>query len=512
LENIMNNNAPILRDTVLTFPMIYNVKYCMRLFLMEYQHSQGDVSWEQRMARRLGKIFETVRASATEEKAEEAVAKGLAPLTEDEQAFTKERLARLLTRAEQVDAMFEDPNEIRKLLLAPQYYIPLRRGWKFAAKPDEVQFVYDINDVLMMVRVIDEKIGGRLTEKTKENMLWFGWAVAKAMKAEMLELERKRKEQEGTGASRSGPRRNRHPWLRRQPKNTSPALGVPLKMAVRWMGLVRNAAGVLVDANQPPELDHVERLEENFENQAVAATRKIEGAFEENDFPATPNELCHQCPFRSDCPAWNNVPEPPPGELVVLPDPGADEEEEPSLTQQLAESDEIRFLTTDQVEAGQVMQLRLYGGGEPGVREKGSLEAAVNNAQTVYGYEDKFYSAAAYLRDLAVHHPFVNGNKRIGLEAAIVFLYINGTRVTATVDELTEAVYRTLGTSRALTLEGVENDPNKQPQWELYELAEFFRDYSDEVECTTGDIDLAIAEARHWMHPRFAAAFAELAK
>jgi len=43
-----------------------------------------------------------------------------------------------------------------------------------------------------------------------------------------------------------------------------------------------------------------------------------------------------------------------------------------------------------------------------------------------YFHEDVFEMAAAYLFHLVKNHPFVDGNKRVGLVAAIVFLDLNG--------------------------------------------------------------------------------------
>jgi death-on-curing protein len=46
--------------------------------------------------------------------------------------------------------------------------------------------------------------------------------------------------------------------------------------------------------------------------------------------------------------------------------------------------------------------------------------------------------AAAYLFHLCSNHPFVDGNKRVGLGAALVFAEVNGYEVRATDDELEE--------------------------------------------------------------------------
>ena len=48
--------------------------------------------------------------------------------------------------------------------------------------------------------------------------------------------------------------------------------------------------------------------------------------------------------------------------------------------------------------------------------------------------------AAAYLFYLAKNHPFVDGNKRTGLVAMLVFLGLNGQRLEAPDHELTDLV------------------------------------------------------------------------
>jgi death on curing protein len=48
--------------------------------------------------------------------------------------------------------------------------------------------------------------------------------------------------------------------------------------------------------------------------------------------------------------------------------------------------------------------------------------------------------AAAYLFHLVKNHPFVDGNKRVGLACGLVFLRLNGVRVRATDDELVDLV------------------------------------------------------------------------
>jgi death-on-curing protein len=64
------------------------------------------------------------------------------------------------------------------------------------------------------------------------------------------------------------------------------------------------------------------------------------------------------------------------------------------------------------------------------VRDLGLLEAAAQRPQTtLYGqeaYPDVFEKAAVLLESLTRNHALVDGNKRIGWLAAVVFLDLNG--------------------------------------------------------------------------------------
>ena len=51
--------------------------------------------------------------------------------------------------------------------------------------------------------------------------------------------------------------------------------------------------------------------------------------------------------------------------------------------------------------------------------------------------------AAAYLYHLVMNHPFVDGNKRVGLEAALIFLEINDANLKASDEELIDLVVKT---------------------------------------------------------------------
>jgi len=79
-------------------------------------------------------------------------------------------------------------------------------------------------------------------------------------------------------------------------------------------------------------------------------------------------------------------------------------------------------------------------GGNDGIRDEGLLESALNAPFQTFDGEDLYktvQSKAAKLGFLLVkNHPFIDGNKRIGILAMLVFLEINGIEVTSTDDEL----------------------------------------------------------------------------
>ncbi len=75
-----------------------------------------------------------------------------------------------------------------------------------------------------------------------------------------------------------------------------------------------------------------------------------------------------------------------------------------------------------------------YGGSE-GIRDIGSLEAALYRPQTGY-YKDIIEEAAALLESLAINHPFIDGNKRVAFAVTDVFLRINGYRITEKSDNI----------------------------------------------------------------------------
>jgi death-on-curing protein len=72
-------------------------------------------------------------------------------------------------------------------------------------------------------------------------------------------------------------------------------------------------------------------------------------------------------------------------------------------------------------------------GGATGILDEGLLDAALASPRNhlVYGQADIFRLAAAYAHSLTRNHPFSDGNKRVALTVAGVFLELNGFRLVA---------------------------------------------------------------------------------
>ena len=74
----------------------------------------------------------------------------------------------------------------------------------------------------------------------------------------------------------------------------------------------------------------------------------------------------------------------------------------------------ITFLEVEDVENYHLIGLKIGGGGS-GVRDPGALNAAVMAPRSGY-YVSLAHIAAAYAHGIALNHPFIDGNKRAGLD------------------------------------------------------------------------------------------------
>ncbi|NQV20742.1 MAG: type II toxin-antitoxin system death-on-curing family toxin [Rhodospirillales bacterium] len=89
---------------------------------------------------------------------------------------------------------------------------------------------------------------------------------------------------------------------------------------------------------------------------------------------------------------------------------------------------EPKWVTRMMVEAIHSESITLFGGAT-GVRDTGLLESALDRPKNLFAYEEAptiFQLAAMYCVGLIRNHPFVDGNKRVGLLTANAFLSLNG--------------------------------------------------------------------------------------
>jgi death-on-curing protein len=103
------------------------------------------------------------------------------------------------------------------------------------------------------------------------------------------------------------------------------------------------------------------------------------------------------------------------------------------------------FLTLAEVIEIHNYQIKNFGG-SPGLRDVNLLKSALNMPCATFGktflHPSIHEMAAGYLFHLVQKHPFVDGNKRVGAMAGLVFLELNGYEFTAEPDDLTAMVLR----------------------------------------------------------------------
>lgn len=101
---------------------------------------------------------------------------------------------------------------------------------------------------------------------------------------------------------------------------------------------------------------------------------------------------------------------------------------------------DIDFLGLPDVLLAHADQIARYGG-DPGVRDLGLLESAIAQPQATFGgtflHGFPFEMAAAYLFHIVQNHPFIDGNKRSGAVAALLFPELNNTAIDAPAGSIT---------------------------------------------------------------------------
>jgi len=76
------------------------------------------------------------------------------------------------------------------------------------------------------------------------------------------------------------------------------------------------------------------------------------------------------------------------------------------------------------------------------LRDRGALESAAARPSMTFGGEDLYpdpaAKAGALMHSLVMNHPYVDGNKRVGAHAVVLFLLVNGQRLDVTPKALEE--------------------------------------------------------------------------
>ena len=89
---------------------------------------------------------------------------------------------------------------------------------------------------------------------------------------------------------------------------------------------------------------------------------------------------------------------------------------------------EPKWVTLAMVRAVHAESIARFGGTAE-LRDQGLLESALDRPRNLFAYsEDPSVTelAAAYCSGIVRNHPFVDGNKRAGILAAVMFLDLNG--------------------------------------------------------------------------------------
>lgn len=103
----------------------------------------------------------------------------------------------------------------------------------------------------------------------------------------------------------------------------------------------------------------------------------------------------------------------------------------------------VDFLSVEDILNIHCDQLERYGG-IAGIRDMGLLESAVAMPKATFSgdylHGDIFEMATAYLFHIGKNHPFLDGNKRTGTVATLVFLLLNGYSLQVDDESLTKIV------------------------------------------------------------------------
>jgi len=121
----------------------------------------------------------------------------------------------------------------------------------------------------------------------------------------------------------------------------------------------------------------------------------------------------------------------------------------------------VTWLSLEQVLVLHKVQIDTYGG-SAGIRDIGLVESALYGSQQTFDGVDLYPRlsdrAAALWHGFVCNHAFADGNKRIGLNVAVVFLRMNGHKLNLTAPEV-EALTLKIACSEVSRQELIEKLP-----------------------------------------------------
>jgi len=105
----------------------------------------------------------------------------------------------------------------------------------------------------------------------------------------------------------------------------------------------------------------------------------------------------------------------------------------------------MKYLTVAQILQIHARAIEVFGG-DPGVRDLGLVDSAAAQPRASFGgrplYQTLEEKAAALAFSLVMNHPFVDGNKRTGAAALLMFLGRNGYSIEAPEQEFESVILR----------------------------------------------------------------------
>ena len=96
------------------------------------------------------------------------------------------------------------------------------------------------------------------------------------------------------------------------------------------------------------------------------------------------------------------------------------------------------MITVDEVLVLHNLSINFFGG-SPGIRDMNLLESAVGRPFQTFDNSEVYFSvfekAAALFESIAKNHPFIDGNKRTGFLASLIFLKRNNIKLNSSEEE-----------------------------------------------------------------------------